>query len=507
MDRDPDPEEPFEKTYTAKGRGAIEFRRAMFNDFAMGTPIEGMDEVLSMGDSLEVKSKNKAPRQLANMFRTLALYTFGGIWVDTDTLLMRNLRPLLEYSGEFATQLAWSNLYNNNFMGLRAKSPVAWDMLVTISVTGLPPASQKESEMKKYCKYVTQDGGLCYGVWYWNHGSIQRAVFQNRGLVPFPTTYSDPGYQGCYAPYLMGWHGGLPMNALTIEEVIELLRGTFIIHTRAYNAKKPMSPKSNFWQLYTIFRAGAELNMDSPQPIYKLGKRTAAEEVEFDRVWARRQRTTSQVNFYNNIEPAWYPKGVRTRVGLKSKSIGKCLAGQKKGFNELGRNPPVDAVGRCAQATEKQYGRSTWAWNPGHDGTGGYLRPWSVRGIARPLCLDGDAQSGYGRRTPVGMQVTLVGCSPIRRSQQWFYVLGRFVNAKSKECLTARRVADGDERLQWKERTKEERNVVLELTPCVGDDGADAEHSKQYSQSEYLDAQRWEMTELQEHIENRFGIM
>ena len=155
----------FEEKYRNRGNGAIEFRHVDFKTLAKGTPIEGVDAVLEMGDNLKVVSKNKRPRQLANMFRTLALFLYGGIWMDCDTLLMRDLRPLLEYTGEFATQLAWSNLYNNNFMGLRKNSPIGWDMLNTIARTGLPPESGRESDMKAYCAYVTQFGGLCYGVW------------------------------------------------------------------------------------------------------------------------------------------------------------------------------------------------------------------------------------------------------------------------------------------------------------------------------------------------------
>jgi hypothetical protein len=495
MDRDPNPEDPLEKEYHLRGNGAIEFRRPDIHQMAVGTPLEGLDEILSMGDNLQVVSKNKRPRQLANMFRTLALYTHGGIWVDTDTLLLRDFRPLLEWSGEFATQLAWSNLYNNNFMGLRAKSPIGWDMLVTIAVTGLPPISNKESDMKEYCKYVTQDGGICYGVWYWNHGSIQKEVYQNRGLVPFPTIYSDPGYQGCYAPYLMGWHGGLSMTwGSDVHGILELMRGTFIIHTRAYNAKKPMDLKSNFWQLYLHFREGANRNIEASVPATPIGKRTPAEQVNFDQIWKARMAVSSDVNKYNMIEPPWYPTGVRTRVSFQSSALNTCLAGQKKGWNDLGRNPPVDAVGNCPdqQEGDGKYARSAWAWNPGTDGTGGHLRPWSPRGAARPLCLDANAESAFGKRSPFGMHVVLVGCNPIRRSQRWVFEQGRLVNMESKLCLRATRAPKGDRRITHKDRTPEEKDVVIEMAPCVLE--GDLE-------------QVWHMSTLPAHVENkRYGI-
>ena len=76
-------QDPFEARYIELGRGAIEFRRPNLRELAKGTPLEGNDEVLTMGDNLVVSHRNKRPRQLANMFRTLILHIMGGIWVDT----------------------------------------------------------------------------------------------------------------------------------------------------------------------------------------------------------------------------------------------------------------------------------------------------------------------------------------------------------------------------------------------------------------------------------------
>ena len=56
---------------------------------AKGTPLDGRADILDMGDNLSVTKRNKLPRQLANMFRTLALHRHGGVWVDTDTIILR----------------------------------------------------------------------------------------------------------------------------------------------------------------------------------------------------------------------------------------------------------------------------------------------------------------------------------------------------------------------------------------------------------------------------------
>jgi WD repeat and SOF domain-containing protein 1 len=41
------------------------------------------------------------PQTKSDLLRLLLLHKFGGVWVDTDTILLRDLRPIVEYVGEF----------------------------------------------------------------------------------------------------------------------------------------------------------------------------------------------------------------------------------------------------------------------------------------------------------------------------------------------------------------------------------------------------------------------
>ena len=50
----------------------------------------------------------KGPRWKANMFRVLVLHQQGGVWVDTDTVFLRDVRPLVEFCGELASKLTMS---------------------------------------------------------------------------------------------------------------------------------------------------------------------------------------------------------------------------------------------------------------------------------------------------------------------------------------------------------------------------------------------------------------
>jgi mannosyltransferase OCH1-like enzyme len=65
------------------------------------------------------------PKEKADLTRILLLNSYGGIWVDTDDVLLRDLRPLIEFAGEFATKLTMSFYFNNNILGIRAKSDLS----------------------------------------------------------------------------------------------------------------------------------------------------------------------------------------------------------------------------------------------------------------------------------------------------------------------------------------------------------------------------------------------
>jgi hypothetical protein len=94
----------FVRKYSGAGDGAVEFREARLVDFAKETSMEGRAEFLQVNWS----AVEKGPRWKANMFRVLVLHKQGGVWVDTDTVLLRDLRPLVEFCGELASKLTMS---------------------------------------------------------------------------------------------------------------------------------------------------------------------------------------------------------------------------------------------------------------------------------------------------------------------------------------------------------------------------------------------------------------
>ena len=152
------------------------------------------------------------------------LHRFGGIWVDTDSVLLRDTRPLFEFAGEFAAKVTMSHYYNNNVLGLRKGSAVAKHMLEFVCQT---PYSR---DTRNYCRTVGQP---CYPKWYWNHGIIQMAMKQKIGLVVVPWSLTDPAY-GCFPPMLLSKSGGAKFNKMPLDDVLEHIRGAFVLHTRGY---------------------------------------------------------------------------------------------------------------------------------------------------------------------------------------------------------------------------------------------------------------------------------
>lgn len=79
--------------YLARFPDAFELREADIETLARGTPLEGTS-LLNLND--------KKAWIDGDLVRLLVVWTYGGVWVDMDSLLTRDLAPLLEH--EFVTQ-------------------------------------------------------------------------------------------------------------------------------------------------------------------------------------------------------------------------------------------------------------------------------------------------------------------------------------------------------------------------------------------------------------------
>lgn len=84
---------PILRKYLARFPDALELRVADIKMLARGTPLEG-SSLLNLND--------KKAWVDGDLVRLLVVWTYGGVWIDMDSLLTRDLVPLLEH--EFVTQ-------------------------------------------------------------------------------------------------------------------------------------------------------------------------------------------------------------------------------------------------------------------------------------------------------------------------------------------------------------------------------------------------------------------
>jgi hypothetical protein len=409
IEMEPDPTDPFQQQY--QGHPAVEFVRGDMSILAQGTAMEGKPEFLD----LDWSTVKKGPRWRANLFRILILHKHGGVWVDTDSLLLRDLRPLVEFAGEFASKLTMSHYYNNNAMAFRAGSSLGAKMIEDVVAT---PFQDGE---RKYCKYV---GSPCYPKWTWNHGLIQLAVREQRGIVIFPTQFTDPAY-ACFPPWLLAKSGGMPMRDFNIGEISQLIRGAFILHTRAYNADKPIHPKSNYGRLYALAAAGAAAGHDESADLVPLPPRNRT---ELEDILHRRGDNV------NVVDPAFIPRGAKQFVLLKSAATGQCVDAVRGVKGEtFGGFPTLQAGGNCAKAQTKFNETVVFLWYS----EWGYLRP-AHREPGRVLCVDALSYNIYPPKD-VTWKVTpqMITCKSNRPSQQWTFDVkhGVMKNPHTQFCM------------------------------------------------------------------------
>ena len=425
LDRDPDPADEFVKLFSGAGNGAIQFKRARMEDMAQGTAMEGKEQFLN----LDWSTVKKGPRWRANIFRILILHRLGGVWVDTDTLMLRDMRPLIEFAGEFASKLTMSHYYNNNVMGLRKGSKMGANMIEDMVAT---PFQQGE---RHYCRYV---GNPCYPKWTWNHGLIQLAVRHKRGIVTFPTTFTDPAY-ACFPPWLLAKSGGLPMRDFTIYEIAEFIRGAFTLHTRAYNADKPINPSSNYGRLYALAREGASKKETASRSLVLLPPRDAFKKA------ALLQKRGDAVNV---VDPGFVPTGTKEFVLLSSAAIhGRCVDARRgvKG-QSFGGFPTLQLTGNCDKAQKKFNETVVFIWQQ-TAGTG-YLRP-AHREPGRVLCIDALPISIFpiAKEDHWNLAPQMITCNPSRSDRAdcssvlWCFIVRPYRGWSSPTTLCVRRTS------------------------------------------------------------------
>lgn len=126
--------------------GAIEFRYADPSVLSAGTCVAEHPEMWRPPGEIQPQTKS-------DLLRLLLLYKYGGVWIDTDTILLRDLRPIVEYFGEFGGRFAMNQKFNNAILSLRKGSKVG---LQLIEISCRHPKSVERAKINQLCAETGQ---------------------------------------------------------------------------------------------------------------------------------------------------------------------------------------------------------------------------------------------------------------------------------------------------------------------------------------------------------------
>ncbi|ODQ56284.1 hypothetical protein SAICODRAFT_22669 [Saitoella complicata NRRL Y-17804] len=155
------------------GKGYVEFREFAAENEATGTCLEQMSEWRDVKYREEVKMPVES---YSDLVRTLLLAKYGGVWVDSDTLLLHDLTPLIR-TGANAPRLGL-NKWNNNLL-----------------VYGPPDAGIGQKVLEVSCSLSFNESNWQYSDslkperWYWlyNDGALRVCLeHENCGISGHP---------------------------------------------------------------------------------------------------------------------------------------------------------------------------------------------------------------------------------------------------------------------------------------------------------------------------------
>jgi hypothetical protein len=143
----PDKSNPLRARYAQHDGVAVRFLKADLAGLAVGTCLEGKKDFLdvNVSGSNWKASNTMGPKEKADLVRLLLLHRYGGVWVDTDSVLLRDLRPLVAFAGpDFAAKVTLSPYYNNNVLGAAKGGMVARRLLEFVCATPYGNTAQYE---------------------------------------------------------------------------------------------------------------------------------------------------------------------------------------------------------------------------------------------------------------------------------------------------------------------------------------------------------------------------
>jgi hypothetical protein len=183
-------------------------------------------------------------------------------------------------------------------------------------------------------------------------------------MVAMPLQYADPA-NNCVARGMLSRDGTREMvSPWTLSDVMELVRGAYLLHTRSYQATvRPLSNTSTFGTIFAKARVLAERRMRG-----EIGKTSMvphglrSEEKGMEK---RYRQLLDRLDSSPYPDPPFFPEGQgrRTMIGSRdsnASSTSMCLSFDARG----GRHPyELPMAIDCALAEKRKSERAVWLWH------------------------------------------------------------------------------------------------------------------------------------------------
>eukprot|EP00040_Diaphanoeca_grandis_P006257 m.36693 g.36693 ORF g.36693 m.36693 type:complete len:386 (+) comp17427_c0_seq1:44-1201(+) len=248
----------------------------------------------------------------------------------------------------------------------------------------------------------------------YNHNPQQWAYRQSKGLVVLPLALFDPA-NDCIGRGLLSGSGAYRMGDWTLEEMLELHRGAFALHTRSYQVNQKDRPLKNYTQFYTLFSRIESLSRAGARQV-DLSGRGQRNETEHRR-WVGLNR---RIKRYKPPDPMFVPNSTSAKyvvITSMNAATYSGLPGQELllGLTLLSSNGYAKAMKLEVKSTQHSMSTpvNTWIFNP----VGGYLMP-AVNKISQSYCVDAEPEKTENEAVTTRIP-SFNHCDNRRPSQSW----------------------------------------------------------------------------------------
>ncbi|CAF1521903.1 unnamed protein product, partial [Didymodactylos carnosus] len=150
----------------------------------MNNEIEKLNKKLHLQLSIKFVIKSKKMSAYSDVFRFVILFNYGGIYLDTDFILLRDFQPFYPY--QFAYKWTFLNKYNTAILKLNKHSIINKQIHQDVDKQIIDDTNNEYS-FRKLIRQLTQLGEIDS---YYHPRALSST--QNTDLLRLPTVFFDP---------------------------------------------------------------------------------------------------------------------------------------------------------------------------------------------------------------------------------------------------------------------------------------------------------------------------